>query len=493
MRPTLLPDRLAMANVNDVYNGVCVVGDVVGTTLYIGRGAGRDATASAVIGDIGDAISVLSGSRRPLIADEAPPILAGDEGLAIAPDRHVTGCYYLRLTVRDEPGVLAQVASVMAANHVSIASVLQRESGLPNSASLILTTHETNESAIQETIVGLKGTPERARRADAAAHRRFRRTELSQHGTHRPEIWRHIASVTSIASSNVARRIKATRDQGHQVIAVVSARAGVTNELIAKARALNPYPNERELDMLMAIGEQETCALTAMALHALGVTATAHTGAQAGILTESMHTRARIVRSTRSTSRRASAGATSSSSPDFRASMRVATSPRLAAAPPTSPPSRSPARSRRTSARSTPMSTASTPPIPRVVPEARKLAEISYDEMLELASLGSKVMQSRSVEFAKKFGVVFEVRSSFNDNPGTIVKEEVTSMEDVVVRGVAVDKNQAKVIVSSIADRPGSAAHVFQALAKAGVNGRHDRAERRPQRRRQPHVHGAAG
>ena len=101
--------------------------------------------------------------------------------------------------------------------------------------------------------------------------------------------------------------------------------------------------------------------------------------------------------------------------------------------------------------------------------DARKLAEISYDEMLELASSGSKVMQSRSVEFAKKYDVVFEVRSSFNHNPGTIVKEEVAYMEQVVVRGVAVDKDQAKVIVSNIPDKPGSAAKVFRALADANI------------------------
>ena len=106
---------------------------------------------------------------------------------------------------------------------------------------------------------------------------------------------------------------------------------------------------------------------------------------------------------------------------------------------------------------------------PRVVKDARKLAEISYDEMLELASSGSKVMQSRSVEFAKKYDVVFEVRSSFNHNPGTIVKEEVAYMEQVVVRGVAVDKDQAKVVVSNIPDKPGSAAKVFRALADANV------------------------
>jgi aspartate kinase len=103
------------------------------------------------------------------------------------------------------------------------------------------------------------------------------------------------------------------------------------------------------------------------------------------------------------------------------------------------------------------------------VKTARKLAEISYDEMLELASSGSKVMQSRSVEFAKKYGVVFEVRSSFNHNPGTIVKEEVTYMEQVVVRGIAADKDQAKVVISNIPDKPGSAATIFRALADANV------------------------
>jgi aspartate kinase len=107
---------------------------------------------------------------------------------------------------------------------------------------------------------------------------------------------------------------------------------------------------------------------------------------------------------------------------------------------------------------------------PRVVKTARKLLEISYDEMLELASSGSKVMQTRSVEFAKKYNVIYEVRSSFNHNPGTIVKEEVAYMEKVVVRGVAVDKDQAKVIVSNIRDKPGSAAKVFRALADANVN-----------------------
>ena len=107
---------------------------------------------------------------------------------------------------------------------------------------------------------------------------------------------------------------------------------------------------------------------------------------------------------------------------------------------------------------------------PRIVPTARKLEEVSYDEMLELASLGAKVMQSRSVEFAKKFGVIFEVRSSLNNNPGTIVKEETKSMEDVVIRGVSLDKNQAKVTLVGVPDKPGVASRIFQKLADSAIN-----------------------
>jgi aspartate kinase len=206
-----------------------------------------------------------------------------------------------------------------------------------------------------------------------------------------------------------------------------------------------------------------------MALHALGLPAIAYTGAQAGILTESMHTRARIVKIDPGNLETGLARGDIVIVAGFQGSDPFGQTTTLG----------------RGASDLTAIALASAIKAdlcqiftdvegvfsadPRIVPEARKISEISYDEMLELASLGSKVMQSRSVEFAKKFGVVFEVRSSFNDKPGTIVKEEVASMEDVVVRGVAVDKNQAKVIVSSIADRPGTAAQVFQTLAKAGV------------------------
>lgn len=268
---------------------------------------------------------------------------------------------------------------------------------------------------------------------------------------------------------NVARRIAATRAAGNEVVVVVSARSGVTNDLIARAQSISPHPNERELDMLLAIGEQETIALTAMALHGLGVPAVSQTGAQAGIVTESNHTRARIVRiepvSIEESLKRGEvvivAGFQGMDKHGQITTLGRGGSDLTAIA----------------------LASAIKADVcqiytdvegvftadPRAVSEARKIEEISYDEMLELASLGSKVMQTRSVEFAKKFGVIFEVRSSFNDKPGTIVKEVVASMEDVVVRGVAIDKNQARVIVSNVPDKPGSAARIFQSLSRAGV------------------------
>ncbi len=267
----------------------------------------------------------------------------------------------------------------------------------------------------------------------------------------------------------VAERIKSIRDQGNELVVVVSARAGVTNELIARAKAVCPQPSDRELDMLLAVGEQETIALTAMALHGLGVNAVSYTGAQAGIFTDKVHTKAKIQTiNARKLEADLHAGNVIivAGFQGINAEGHITTLGRggsdltaiaLAAA--------IKADKCEIYTDVDGVYTAD----PRVVPDARKLAEISYDEMLELASSGSKVMQSRSVEFAEKYGVVFEVRSSFNYNPGTIVKEEVAYMEKVVVRGVAVDKDQAKVIVSNILDKPGSAASVFRALADANI------------------------
>ncbi len=268
----------------------------------------------------------------------------------------------------------------------------------------------------------------------------------------------------------VAERIKATRDEGNELVVVVSARSGVTNELIARAKAVCEHPSERELDQLLAIGEQETIALTAMALHGIGVRAVSYTGAQAGIFTDKVHTKAKIRTINAAPLEKDLADGNVIIVAGFQGindDGQVTTLGRggsdltaiaLAAA--------IQADKCEIYTDVDGVYTAD----PRVVPAARKLPEISYDEMLELASLGSKVMQTRSVEFAAKYGVVFEVRSSFNQNPGTIVKQEVAYMEKVVVRGVAVDKDQAKVVVSSIADKPGTAARVFRALAEANIN-----------------------
>jgi aspartate kinase len=269
---------------------------------------------------------------------------------------------------------------------------------------------------------------------------------------------------------NVAARIKAVRDEGNELVIVVSARAGVTNDLIARAKAVCPNPSEREMDQLLSIGEQETIALTAMALHGIGVPAVSYTGAQAGIFTDAVHTKAKIKTiNSKPLEKDLAAGKVIivAGFQGINDDGQITTLGRggsdltaiaLAAA--------IQADKCEIYTDVDGVYTAD----PRVVKTAKKLTEISYDEMLELASLGSKVMQSRSVEFAAKYNVVFEVRSSFNSNPGTIVKQEVVYMEKVVVRGVAVDKDQAKVLVSNIADKPGSAAKVFNALASAHVN-----------------------
>jgi aspartate kinase len=269
---------------------------------------------------------------------------------------------------------------------------------------------------------------------------------------------------------NVANRIKAFRDEGNELVVVVSARAGVTNELIARAKAITPLPSEREMDQLLAIGEQETIALTAMALHAIGVDAVSYTGAQAGISTDAIHTTAKIKGiNAKALEKDLKAGKViivagfqgindEGQTTTLGRGGSDLTAIALAAAVK--------ADKCEIYTDVDGVYTAD----PRVVKDAKKLEEISYDEMLELASLGSKVMQTRSVEFAAKYNVVFEVRSSFNNNSGTIVKQEVAYMEKVVVRGVAVDKDQAKVAVSNIADKPGTAAKVFRALADANIN-----------------------
>jgi len=269
---------------------------------------------------------------------------------------------------------------------------------------------------------------------------------------------------------NVAKRVAASRAQGHQIVVVVSAMGGVTDGLIRLAKQIMDAPPEREMDVLLATGEQTTTALTAMALQAIGIPAVSLTGAQAGIVTDGVHTKAKITNITPKETHRlldagnvvivagfqgqTSAGQVTTLGRGGSDLTAIALAAALKA---------------HLCQIYTDVDGVYTSD-PRIVPGAKKLQEISYDEMLELAGSGAKVMQLRSVEIAKKFGVVFEVRSSLNDHPGTIVKEETRSMEEIVVRGVALDKNQAKLTLVGVPDQPGVAAKVFRALASGAIS-----------------------
>ena len=269
---------------------------------------------------------------------------------------------------------------------------------------------------------------------------------------------------------NVAKRVAEYRQRGDKVVVVVSAMSGVTDGLIKLAKDIAPLPSEREMDMLLATGEQQTIALTAIALHTLGVPAVSMTGAQAGITTDGVHTKARIhditpkkVHEHLKQGKVVIVAGFQGETPEGQITTLGRGGSDLTAI------ALAAALKANLCQIYTDVDGVYTAD-PRIVPTAKKLQEISYDEMLELASLGAKVMQSRSVEFAKKFGVVFEVRSSLNNNPGTIVKEETKSMEGVVVRGVSLDKNQAKITLIGVPGKPGVAARIFKALGDATVN-----------------------
>jgi aspartate kinase len=268
---------------------------------------------------------------------------------------------------------------------------------------------------------------------------------------------------------NVARRVLESQRAGNQVVVVVSAMSGVTDNLIKLSKDVSREPTEREMDVLLATGEQTTIALTAMAINDMGGKAVSLTGAQAGISTDGVHTKARISTITPDAVHQMLddgnvviiAGFQGKTSDGHITTLGRGGSDLTAIA----------------------MAGAIKADLcqiftdvdgvytcdPRVVKCATKIEEISYDEMLEMASSGSKVMQSRSVEFAKKFGVRFEVRNSMNNNPGTLVKEETPGMEAVVVRGVSLERNQAKVTIDDVPDRPGVSAAIFGAIAKANI------------------------
>ena len=269
---------------------------------------------------------------------------------------------------------------------------------------------------------------------------------------------------------SVAERILQTQRAGNQVVVVVSAMSGVTDSLIRLAHKVAHHPAEREVDVLLATGEQTTIALTAMAINGLDGSAVSLTGAQAGIVTDGVHTKAKIANITPKRIHTFLEAGNIVIVAGFQGESldgQVTTLGR--------------GGSDLTAIALAAAIRADLCQIftdvdgvytcdPRIVKSARKIPEISYDEMLEMASLGSKVMQSRSVEFAKKFDVIFEVRSSFNNQSGTLVKAEMSSMEQVVIRGVSVDRYQAKVTISQVPDEPGTASRIFNEISMINVN-----------------------
>ena len=269
---------------------------------------------------------------------------------------------------------------------------------------------------------------------------------------------------------NVARRLIEVKKEGNKIMAVISAMSGVTDKLIGLAHEVMDNPPERELDMLLATGEQQSIALLCMAITDMGYKAMSFTGQQAGVCTYGSHTRGRIhsidpkrvIQALEDDYIVVCAGFQGVTVDGTIHTLGRGGSDLSAIA----------------------MAAAVNADLcqiftdvdgvytcdPRVVKDARKISVLSYEEMLEMASSGSKVMQARSVEFAKKFGVVFEVRNSMNNNPGTIVQEETSAMESLAVRGVSIERNQARVTVSGITAPVAYTAVILSALSDAEIN-----------------------
>jgi aspartate kinase len=268
--------------------------------------------------------------------------------------------------------------------------------------------------------------------------------------------------------TNVARRV-AEAAVGNQIVVVVSAMGTTTDGLVALAGRVSHSPDPREMDMLLATGEQVTIALLAMALHGLGLKARSFTGPQVGMRTNNAHTKARITRINAERVRQALdadeiavvAGFQGLSDADEITTLGRGGSDLTAVA-------LAAALKADVCEIYTDVDGVYTAD-PNIVPDARKLRCVAYDEMLEMASLGAKVLQSRSVEFAKKYGVAVHVRSTFKHDPGTLVTKEERAMEEAVVTGVTHDRNQAKISILRVPDRPGIAAQVFGAVAAQNI------------------------
>jgi aspartate kinase len=267
-----------------------------------------------------------------------------------------------------------------------------------------------------------------------------------------------------------AKRAVEEYSAGNKVIVVVSAQGKMTDELLGLAYEMNENPSSRELDSLLSTGEQISSALMAMAIHSLGSPATSFVGRQIGITTDSFHTKARIVNiNTDRILEELSnnkivvvAGYQGVDKNDNITTLGRGGSDTSAVA--LAALLKADVCDIYTDVKG--VYTAD----PRLVPNARKLNKISYDEILELASLGTQVLHVRSIEFAKKFNVPIRVRPSFSSGKGTLICKEVSEMEDIVVSGVTVTKNDAKITIIGVSDKPGQAANIFHELAREKIN-----------------------
>ncbi len=280
---------------------------------------------------------------------------------------------------------------------------------------------------------------------------------------------------TSVGSAErikiVADHIRETKDKGNQVVAIVSAMAGDTDKLINLARVLSKFPSEREMDLLLSSGERISSALMAIRLNDIGAKAVAMTGRQCGIVTDDVHTKARI---------------RSIDADKIREYIDNNYAVVIAGFQGVSEINSDVTTLGRGGSDTTAVAIAAALKAdiceiytdvdgiytadPRIVSNARKLDKISYSEMMELASLGAKVLQIRSVEFGMKYDVPIMVLSSFTYNPGTLVIKEDEDMEKILVSGIASDKNQARLKISDVADRPGIASKIFSTIADNNIN-----------------------
>jgi aspartate kinase len=260
-----------------------------------------------------------------------------------------------------------------------------------------------------------------------------------------------------------------TYDDGNDVVVIVSAMSGETNKLVALANEMCEFPSEREYDVLVATGEQVTIALLSMCLQSMGYKAKSYMGHQIPIHTDSAFSKARIEKIDDKKIREDLKNGTLIVVAGFQGVDKEGNTTTLGrGGSDTSAVAVAAALKADVCEIYTDVDGVYTTD-PRIVPDASKMEKISYEEMLELASLGSKVLQIRSVEFAKKYDVVVHVRSSFNDNPGTLVMKEDADMEAVLVSGISYNKDEAKISVFRVPDKPGIAAQLFSPLSHANI------------------------